>query len=147
MKDGFGTILVGSDFSEESDVACRYAARLARLSDANVHLFHAFHVAQGDMADERGRKMHFEDAKLRVHERLVEVLEKPMDKYPKCTIEVRLGHPVDEILKYADEVKPDLVVTATSSRSRIKKQLLGSVADELARNVRCPIMIVPPDVE
>ncbi len=146
MKDGFEKILVGSDFSEESDVACRYAARLARLSNAQLFLFHAFHVAQGDMADERGRKMHFEDAQRQVHERLEKVLSQQMDGYPKCTVEVRLGHPAKELLDYAGEINPDLVVTATHSRSRIKKQLLGSVADELARNVRCPILIVPPDV-
>lgn len=147
MKDGFSKILVGSDFSEESDVACRYAARLARMSQAQLFLFHAFHVAQGDMTDERGRKMSFEDAQRKVHARLEEIVSQQMDGYPKCTVEVRLGHPAQELLKYAEEISPDMVVTATHSRSRIKKQLLGSIADELARNVRCPILIVPPDAD
>lgn len=145
MKDSFETVVVGSDFSEESDVACRYAARIARLCNARLLLFHAFHVAQGDMMDERGRKMHFEDAKERVHGRLEEIVSKQMDDYPRCAIEVRLGHPAQELIKYVADVDADLVVVATGSRSRLKKQLMGSTADEVARSVACPTLIVPPD--
>ncbi len=146
MADQWSKILVGSDFTEESAVACRYAAQLARLAGAELHLFHAFHVAQGDMMDDRGRKMHFDDAQKRVRDRLDQVVAEHMDGYPKVKIEVRLGSPAKEMLAYAEEIDPDIVVTATHTRSKIKKQLLGSVADEVARHVRCPTLIVPPEL-
>ena len=142
MKDEFEAIMVGTDFSEQSEAACRYAARLARLSSARLILTHVFHVAQGDMMDERGRKMRFEDAQDRVRKRLEEVVADQLGGYSDVEFVVKLGDPATQLLAISEELGPDLIVTGTRGHSQLRDLIMGSVAEKLARHAPCPVLIV-----
>ena len=68
----------------------------------------------------------------------------------------RMSHPCDTVLAEGDiseeleaiakEYFVDLIVVGTSSRSGLGKVFLGSVAEELVRESKCPVLIVGPHV-
>ncbi|HDQ71742.1 MAG TPA: universal stress protein [Chloroflexi bacterium] len=57
-------------------------------------------------------------------------------------ISVRFGRPAEEILRFVEEVKADLVVMSTHGRSGITQWVFGSIADRVLRRVTCPVLLV-----
>lgn len=55
---------------------------------------------------------------------------------------VTVGYPAEEILRYADENKIDLILMSTHGRSGMKRWVLGSVADKVLRASRLPVLLV-----
>ncbi len=56
----------------------------------------------------------------------------------------RPGRPDKAILKLASEIGADLLVIATEPTTRLQRLLGGSVADRIARNAPCPVVVVRP---
>ncbi|HEU4452682.1 MAG TPA: universal stress protein [Longimicrobium sp.] len=52
--------------------------------------------------------------------------------------------PSDEIVRYAERGRADLVVLATHGRGFLGRALLGSVASSVAARATCPVLLVPP---
>jgi nucleotide-binding universal stress UspA family protein len=59
---------------------------------------------------------------------------------------VVVGYPAEEILKYADENKIDLIMLSTHGRSGIRIWDLGSVADKVIHTAKVPIWLVPSEL-
>lgn len=57
-------------------------------------------------------------------------------------LEVRDGHPADEILDYAEEIRADLIVMNTHGLSGVSRWVYGSVADRVLRSASCPVLLV-----
>ena len=55
---------------------------------------------------------------------------------------VRVGNPVDEILRYAAEQKVDAIVMGTHGRSGIRHLIAGSVAERVVRGAKVPVITV-----
>jgi len=53
-----------------------------------------------------------------------------------------MGHPAEEILNFADENNVDLIVVGTLGKTKIKKFLLGSVAENVVRHSDVPVLVV-----
>jgi universal stress protein A len=140
-------ILVPTDFSEHSDKAIRQAADIAEQNDAKVVLLHvvdkvqqcavdyciseeAMTKAQTDGAGEATRRMHEEVQKL-LQSRKIDV-----------TFGVKVGVPFAEILQQQIDRKADLIVIGSHGRTGIKRALLGSVAEKVAREANCPVLLV-----
>lgn len=60
----------------------------------------------------------------------------------KAEGEVVTGHPAEEILRYADEKKADLILMVTHGRSGVKRWALGSVADKVLRSSTVPVWLI-----
>ena len=54
-----------------------------------------------------------------------------------------LAQPAEAILEIAREKEIDLIVMGTRGRSRIKRLILGSVAQRVVGQAPCPVMVVP----
>jgi nucleotide-binding universal stress UspA family protein len=52
------------------------------------------------------------------------------------------GHPADELIRYAEEEGMDIVVMGTLGKTGIDRLLLGSVAENLVRHSKVPVMVV-----
>jgi len=52
------------------------------------------------------------------------------------------GNPSDELIRYADEEKMDIVIMGTLGNTGLYRMLLGSVAENLVRHSKVPIMVV-----
>lgn len=58
-------------------------------------------------------------------------------------LNIAIGYPAKEILQIVTEVKADMVVAATHTRSGIERLLLGSVSRKLMHTLNVPLLIVP----
>ena len=77
----------------------------------------------------------------------VKVLGALAERYaPGLTPElvVRPGVALKMILDEADRFAADMIVIAASGRGRVARFFLGSTADQIIRQARCPVLIVPP---
>lgn len=140
------TILVPTDFSESSEVALRYAKALAEAFHASLHLVHivqepfsqpwaveAYGFSLGALQEEWMR-----EAAIRLDRTL------PPDERARCRGEVCavLGHPVIEILRYADAHAIDLIVLGRHGRGPLSHMVMGSVAERVVRKAPCPVLTV-----
>ena len=57
---------------------------------------------------------------------------------------VRFGDPVSEILTEAEAFGADTIVVTTSTRSSVKRALLGSVAEAILRRARIAVLLYRP---
>jgi nucleotide-binding universal stress UspA family protein len=141
------SILVPTDFSEYSDRAIKQAVDIAEQNNAKIYLLHVVDKlqqcaidycipvetmmkVQSDSEKEASRKMQDEAKKI--------TQAKKID----VTFDVKSGIPFEEILKGQQERKADLIVIASHGRTGIMKSLIGSVAEKVMREAKCPVLLV-----
>jgi nucleotide-binding universal stress UspA family protein len=52
------------------------------------------------------------------------------------------GNPSEELLRYAEKEKMDIVIMGTLGKTGLYRLLLGSVAENLVRHSKVPVMVV-----
>lgn len=142
MALSFERVLCPIDDSEAAGRAVEMALRVAQPSNAEIILVHVLHVPQGDLTDEHGRLLKYEEALRRQTERLGQVQQSALGGYQNCSIEIPIGEPGEKIIALAAARKVDLIVAGTRGRSEIAGLLLGSVTDKLVRHAPCPVLVV-----
>jgi nucleotide-binding universal stress UspA family protein len=137
------TILHPTDFSAHSEYAFRIACALAHDYEARlivVHVLHAVPPARTDGGGGQARSPWPDEHRSSLWEKL----ERLPLHYPGVRIERRLveGGIAEEILRMAEEYRCDLVVMGTHGRTGLDRMLMGSVAEEVLRRARCPVLAV-----
>jgi nucleotide-binding universal stress UspA family protein len=144
-------ILVGTDFSAESEVALDHAVRIARHVGAELLLAHA-----GTVIDTADAALAPESAALLEYERIVaehaaenrahlgELVDRVRASGVKAAEQIVDGFPDTGISEAADELNVDLVVMGTHGRTGLKRILLGSVAERVVRLCRRHVMVARP---
>ena len=144
-------ILVGTDFSQESEIALDHAMRIARHVDAEVILAHA-----GAAVDTADAGLSPESAALIEYERIVaEHAVESRARLEELATRARAGgiraseHEVQGsadtgISEAADQVDAELVVIGTHGRTGLRRLLLGSVAERVVRLCRRHVMVARP---
>ena len=56
---------------------------------------------------------------------------------------IRFGKPAVEICTVAEQRDIDLIITATHGRTGLNHLLMGSVAEQVVRRARRPVLVVP----
>lgn len=127
-------ILCPVDLSPASNLALDYAERLARACGARLVLVHAFeNPATFDVAGQTrpadpGLRQQFEEFTR-------------MDSLDVERI-LHAGEPGDVICWVAMERHCDLIVMATHGRTGLMHLLMGSVAEHVLRQARCPVLVI-----
>ena len=140
-------ILVPTDFSEYSDRALGQALDIAKRYNAKVFLLHVVHQ---DIYSTGLAFTLSEEAVQQIKDGTVpwaqESLQKQLDSFPQASevdvvTNVRQGVPYEEILKEGKENGVDLIVIASLGRSGIAKYLIGSVARNVLKGSKCPVLL------
>ena len=152
-------ILYATDLTKNSVYAYRYAMNIAEKYNAEIVILHV--IEPIPPAAKHYMKIYVEEAKWeekikyeqemaieRIKKRLEEFCKKESQDTPHClvlvsTILVRPGHPVEEILKAADEEQCSLIVLGTHGKGFLKQTFLGSVARSVLDRARKPVFIIP----
>lgn len=142
QKVGFKRILMATDFSAASRRALDYALAIARRYGAEVTLMHA-------VAPEPRRPVPLDPLPGEMNREQLEA-EEEMDRLAQAAgfgqipvkIEVTLGDAPDVIASVVKRDRPDLLVLGTHGRGVFKQLVLGSVAEEVLREVSCPVLTV-----
>jgi nucleotide-binding universal stress UspA family protein len=74
---------------------------------------------------------------------LAELMGKLLDKNISVTGEIQRGDPAREIARAASEVKADMIVLGTHSKSAMDAFWSGSVTPKLASQTHIPLLLVP----
>ena len=139
------TLLVPTDFSEESRKALSYARALLNHFPGTVHLVYVHDV---DFAYAVPALM--STPPLITTEEVERGYRKDLDKLakqfdlPDSTLErhVRTGRAYREISDVASKVGAQLIVIATHGRTGLRRLMLGSTAERVIRHAPCPVLVV-----
>ena len=142
------TILHPTDFSVCSQEAFELAGMLARSVGARLIVVHVVPQAVQVLGPQSGipaRAADAMEADLQDYKReMKEKLHELQDRRHQIALEHALceGDAAAEILRTARNRDCDLIVLGTHGRSGLAHVLLGSVAEEVARNAPCPTVMV-----
>jgi nucleotide-binding universal stress UspA family protein len=76
--------------------------------------------------------------------KLQRIIDKRAPEVSTLVRRVLVGSPPDEIARYAVHHKAHLIVMGTHGDGRVRRLLLGSVAQGVLRQAHCPVLTVPP---
>jgi universal stress protein A len=141
-------ILVPTDFSKYSDKALNQAFDIAKQYNSKVYVLHVIHEKMIDRIDDYGitYPSYVKDMEMEMIKGARVKLQKEIDKFPQAKelevlSEVVLGKPSEEILKAQTEKGIDLIVIASLGRSGIAKYMIGSVARNVLKGSKCPVLL------
>lgn len=137
-------LLIPIDFSAGSLRALDFADSLARRFNAAITLVHVIDPlhAPGRFDATRLRSLRaeaLEDAKAKMVE--LAALHSAPPKPMKYHVIDGIIH--DAIVKFASESKTDWIVMGSKGQTGVKRLLAGSVAENVVRHARCPVLVVP----
>ena len=142
-------IVVGVDFGAEGDEALFEAMRLARrVQSAEIHPVHVLPqpdaVGRRDNLDVLSHMLGAAAEELR--RRMLTVAdEMDGDRWERhVTVHVRFGRPAEVLEQVAVDVDADLIVVGTHARRGMQRLVLGSVAEEVLRRGRFPVLVARP---
>lgn len=137
-------ILVPTDFSPPSQVACCFAARLANYLKAGIVLFHA--IPGMDLLEEIGRargKTEIEvlnDLRSRLQSWFEAVIPAEFRGLVPVEATVVVGEPSPAIAPAAKRSGADLILMATHGRIGLAHLLMGSVTETVLRSIPVPVL-------
>jgi nucleotide-binding universal stress UspA family protein len=138
-------ILVPLDRSDVAEAIVPLVVDLARGAGATVRLLHVAPVPE-NLVSKEGRLIAYADQEM---ERLeVEGLDHLKEVAARLGLPaecvVRFGDDVDEILLEAEAYGADLVAVTTAGKSGLKRLVMGSVAEQVFRRSRAPVLLYHP---
>lgn len=143
-----GMLLVGTDLSDPSLLAVAVAADQARLRKARVTVVHSLDLPdptasqpRPDLGDLIGASKTLDREGLQK-----QALERLLAAIARFNLEadavVTEGHPASDLPLLAEELKADLVIVATAGRTGLSRVMQGSVAEAVARESPCSVLVV-----
>ena len=138
-------ILCATDFSEGSLNSLPYAVDLAKRYGAKLYLIHVIydvgrtsgwyvpHVSLDEMYKDMTK-----DAKAQLEKTFID----EMRGFKDIEHVVLTGNPYQEISRFAEENKIDLIVIGTQGKTGLDRMLFGSTAEQVVRHAPCPVMTV-----
>jgi nucleotide-binding universal stress UspA family protein len=143
LNSVYKKMLVPLDGSELSEVTFKYAKELAgRFSGLEVILFHVC-----DAEDSCISPLHRTYIDHSVELIKEDAVKQAGGKDVNVHGELALGNPADEILRYAEKHKMDLVLMATHGHSGVSRWAMGSVAYKVLRTAKIPVWLVRAGIE
>ena len=132
-------ILFPTDFSTSSDVGLSVAASLAKDKGATLIVLHVEEPPIAYGAGELYYGLPEPD-----HAALVKMLHnvKPSDPNVRCEHRMLLGDPAVEIVRAADDENVEMIVMGTHGRTGLTRLLMGSVAEQVVRKAKCPVLTI-----
>ena len=140
------TILVPTDFSENSMLALQQAAQFATKFDAELVLLHVVETlvypAVTFGAGASSLPVLAEELHQNASTQMDRVLAEKVPEGIRARGLLREGPAAVEVCAVATEEKADLIVIATHGHTGIKHMLLGSTAEKVVRTAPCPVLTV-----
>ena len=138
-------ILLATDFSPVSGMAVKYAQAIARKHSSRVHTIHVTAPDSYHLLDPDAFAITFNGATAEA-ENIPAMLHSLLEGLPSET-PLRQGTIWKVISDVVERNEIDLLVLASHGRHGISRMFLGSVAEDVFRNVSCPVLTVGPDVK
>jgi nucleotide-binding universal stress UspA family protein len=142
----YARVVVATDLAPHSEKVVETAGSLAQQLDAELI---GLHVLTDQRYQEMGESLPEEGAYIdAVEEGLRANVQAQLSKLApqvRTRAAVALGSEAETIHRFVASEEADLLVIGIRNRSRVGKLLLGSIAQEILLDSRCPIVGVPVD--
>lgn len=136
---GWRSTLLATDGSKFSKVAARRALEIAQEHGGELKV-----ISVVDTADSFLNEVPGSIDRMREHARenieSVKQMAKPFDI--KVEGFIRVGHPHQEIVKLAKELKVDVLCMGTHGRTGLNRLIMGSVTEQVIEDALCSVLVV-----
>ena len=149
-----GKILLATDGSEDSALAAEAAIKLASDTGAELHVVHVGELRPAYPPPTSGpppaapSREEIRQAAQSMLDHQVEEITGRDGKVEEAHL--RMGRPPEEILRLSEEIIAGLIVVGNQGLSgrfsRMKRFVMGSVSESVARYARCSVMVVRKDL-
>ena len=137
-----GQILLATDFSQNSIPARTLALEYAKMLHADLHILHVIDTRfdgylayAADVGEVRGRIDQM------VQGYMDETVRECKKVWDRIESHVRSGRPEEEIVRFAVKENCHLIVMGTHGATGLTHALVGSVAEQVVRKARCPVLV------
>jgi len=144
---GFQKILVGCDFSPDSELTFQYGVSLAQEFQSEMHLAHVIEPAvykdllRAPMDQTEGFE---QDLRKELNKKLAEMIPEEVHNWCTSKTIILAGHPHEELTKYAVVNDVDLIVLGVRGHGLVETMFVGSTTDRVVRKAPCPVLSVRP---
>lgn len=148
-------ILYATDLGVNSSYAFYYAVSAARAFDARIVILYVlepppvFDISLDVGLTESVKEKEIKQVLERIENRLQEFCQKvetqigsPCLSLVSKTLTQR-GHPIEEILRVADQEECDMLVLGSHGKGLLKQSFLGSVSHGILQRSKKPVFIIP----
>jgi nucleotide-binding universal stress UspA family protein len=145
-------VLIALDYNPVSEKVVDAGYKLAKQMDAEVVLMHvvadvAYYGIQyptfmGYEGFDTSIDLNLATEMRNVAKNYLETVAKHLND-PSVVTQLGYGDAADEILKYSEEWKADVIVLGTHSHNFLEKLLLGDVASRVLKHTKIPVFMVP----
>jgi len=142
----FKRILLATDFSDASQHAQTWALAVARRHSAELQVVHAFRpgARQPIPLDPLPREL--DRRRIEAEQQLMKLAASLQVEHLPSHAFLRQGPVSAVVSSVIQNENADLLVLGTHGRKGLKKIALGSVAEELLRLVKCPVLTIGRNV-
>ncbi len=154
MSEFPAKILLATDGSEDAALAAKAAVSLAEDTGAELHVVHVGETPHVYQPRAMGPSLPTETTEevRKEHQALLNHEVKQVEEIGGSVAEahLRVGKPAEEILRVSEEIVAGLIVVGNQGLggrfSRMKRFLMGSVTEQVARYARCSVMVARRDL-
>lgn len=142
MVGEFKKIMVATDGSEPSKKAIETGIEIARISGAELYAVYVIIPAAHSLRDfgwERAAMEHFRAEGERATTFVEEAAKTANVKVESVLLE---GNPAEKIIEFAEQNSVDIIVMGTLGKTGLDRFLLGSVAENVIRHSKTPVLVV-----
>jgi nucleotide-binding universal stress UspA family protein len=142
----YKNILVPVDLNDKgfSDKAVELAVAHAKHDNAKLHLLNVLPGIHMSMVANYFPKDAAHKMKIDVKQKLKEFAETHIGDQADYKTYIAEGKPYKCILEYATKVEAELIIMPSHKRSKVKKVLLGSIANTVVQKSPINVLVVKP---
>jgi nucleotide-binding universal stress UspA family protein len=133
-------VLLGYDGSESSARALEFAVELAEKFSAELHVVAI--ARPPEVGDDVETSAVMEQSSRHYGQLLVAARAKIGASLPSCVTQVLIGHPAEQLVRYAEANHVDHIVVGHRGHTVFERWLIGSVARQVVAYATCAVTVV-----
>ena len=144
----FKKIMVGCDFSRDSELAVEYSLSIAQEFESELHLVHVVEPSGYrdlfKLQNESGEKFK-EELYDMIREKLNALVPRDALDWIHLYTRLLVGKPYAELIRYAEMHKIDMTALGIRGHGMVEELLVGSTTDRVIRQAPCPVLSISPE--
>ncbi|WP_375580513.1 universal stress protein [Marivirga tractuosa] len=147
-------ILVPTDFSDQAKYALKLAVEIAKKTDSELILLHVVEIPGQTSFNTMGEATNIDGMEGVFVMKMIEQGKKKLKELRnddlledvKLNTELKAGNTYYNIASIINEYEPELVIMGTSGSSGVDEILIGSNAEKVVRNAKCPVLTLKEEI-
>jgi nucleotide-binding universal stress UspA family protein len=140
-------VLLATDFSDESVQAVDWARGVSEWYGAKLHVAHVMDLFPFSLRTDSEANMRIEQIRQTADTQMKAFVRNSHLEGKHFETALLAGEPFAAIEKFAVEREIDLIVLGSKGDIGLARLFEGSVAEEIFRTARCPVMVVGPSAK